>query len=113
MRKELKNMDTRRYSDWYRKHNQTDQGAEPVIMWSPTDDAAEVYKVPEQWADLTDKQILLLAAERLGYTANEDNNEDSDEYIIYFDQAVHSLDIKGVDGTWFAAITLEIPKFLE
>ena len=106
-------MDTRRYSDWYRNRNQTDQGAEPVIMWSPTDDAAEVFKVPKQWADLTDKQILLLTAERLGYTANADTNKDSEEYIIYFDQTVQSLDIKDMDGTWFATITLEIPENLE
>ena len=106
-------MDSKRYSDWYRKHCQTDQDVEPIIMWSPTDEAAEVYRVPEEWADLTDKQILLLAAERLGYTANEDTNKDSEEYIIYFDQAVQSLDIKGMDSTWFAAITLEFPETLE
>ena len=106
-------MDSKRYSDWYRKHNQMDQGAEPIIMWSPTDDAAEVYKIPEQWAELTDKQILLLAAERLGYTANEDANEDSEEYILYFDSTVQVLDIKGMDGTCMASITLEIPELLE
>ena len=106
-------MDAKRYSNWYKKHCQTDQGAEPVIMWSPTGEAAEVYKVPEQWANLTDKQILLLAAERLGYTANENTNEDSEEYILYFDQTVQCLDIKDMDGAWVAAITLEIPEILE
>ena len=106
-------MDSKRYSDWYRKHDFTDQDVEPIVMWSPIDDAAEVYKIPEEWAELTDKQILLLAAERLGYTANEDTNEDLEEYIIYFDSAVQALDIKGVDGTWMASITLEIPEFLK
>ena len=106
-------MESKKYNDWYRKHNQMDQGAEPIIMWSPTNDAAEVYKIPEQWAELTDKQILLLAAERLGYTANKDTNEDLEEYILYFDSAVQALDIKGMDGTWYASITLEIPEFLE
>ena len=106
-------MDSRRYSDWYRKHDLIDQDAEPVIMWSPTDEPAEVFRVPKQWANLTDKQILLLAAERLGYTANENTNEDSEEYILYFDQTVQCLDIKDMDGTWMASITLEIPELLE
>ena len=106
-------MNSKRYSDWYRKHNRTDKDVEPIVMWSPIDDAAEVYKIPEEWAELTDKQILLLAAERLGYTANEDTNEDLEEYIIYFDSAVQALDIKGIDGTYMATITLEIPEFLK
>lgn len=106
-------MSEHRYNDWYKKHCPADNDAEPVIMWSPLHEAAEVYRIPKEWADLTDKQILLLAAERLGYTVNEDIDKDSEEYILYFDPMAQCLAIKAMDDTWEASLTIEIPESLK
>ena len=102
------------YKDWYRNRmNKTICAAEPVIVWQPVDEAPEIYQVPLEWKDLGDQQILLLVAERLGYTCNQDNSDkdnDLEQSILYYDDDVNCLDIKSVSGEYEATISLDIPQ---
>ena len=102
------------YRDWYRSRmNKTIGAAEPVIVWQPADDVAEVYQVPLEWKDLGDQQILLLTAERLGYTCNQDNGDKDnhlEQSVLFYDDDVNCLDIKSVSGEYEATISLEIPQ---